>query len=58
MLNSVFQIITFFEKISCAAPGRSFMYNLSGNLLNKVVYNYWLKMQVVLSLHLEWNGLI
>ena len=40
------QIVTFFEKICCAAPGRSYMYSIAGSWLNKVTYNYWLKMQV------------
>ena len=42
----IMQIVTFFEKICCAAPGRSYMYNIAGSWLNKITYNYWLKMQV------------
>ena len=44
--QSLLQIVSFFERISCAAPGRSYMYNIAGSWLNKVTYNYWLKMQV------------
>ena len=37
------------RKLQHIAMGRSFMYNLSGNLLKKVVYNFWLCLQVVLA---------
>ena len=49
----IIQIVTFFEKICCAAPGRSYMYNISGSWLNKITYNYWLKMQVGFHLSCE-----
>ena len=41
-------MVSFFKHIHCASPGRSFMYNLAGNLLNKVVYNFWLRLQAKL----------
>ena len=40
------KIATFFQHLRCACPGRSMMYELSGNVINKVVYNFWLRMQV------------
>ena len=40
------QIVTFFQQLRCACPGRSLMYNMSASVINKVVYSYWLRMQV------------
>ena len=45
--NVFLQIICFFKKIHCAVPGLSFMYSFQGNTLNKVVYDYWLQIQVL-----------
>ena len=38
------QMVTFFRHINCGSPGRTTMHNLN-NLVNKVVYDYWLRMQ-------------
>lgn len=42
------QVKTFFQHIHCACPGLTTMYKLCSSLVNKVVYNYWLRMQALL----------
>ena len=41
-----FQLVTFFRGFGMAAPAKSFMYSLQSNILYKVVYAQYLKMQV------------
>ena len=42
------QIVSFFEHLRCACPGRTSMHNLSGDVIHKVVYKYWLNMRASL----------
>ena len=43
---SFHKIKAFFQHLRCACPGRTLMYHMCGNIINKVVYGYWLRMQV------------
>ena len=43
----IFQLVTFFRGFGVAAPARSFMYSVQSNVLYKVVYAQYLKMQVM-----------